>query len=73
MAIALYLQILSQALIGRQMCYLSIGEKEKAQADEKFLDMVNDVISKINTRSKTELEQKKEDCVDSARPVTIPP
>lgn len=66
MAIALYLQILGQALIGRQMCYLSIGEKEKAQADEKFLDMVNDVINKINMQSKTELEQKKEESAGSS-------
>lgn len=43
------------------MCYLSIGEKEKAKADEKLFDMVNDLITKINMQSKAELEEKKEE------------
>ena len=60
-AISLYLQMLSQALIARQMCYLSIGEKEKAQVDSEMNDMVQGVINKINMQSETKLKEKKEE------------
>lgn len=59
--IALHLQILSQALIARQMCYLSIGEKKKAQSDAELFDEVHNVINKIQMQSKNALEEKKDD------------
>ena len=61
LALALYLQILSQALIGRQMCYLSVGEKEKAAADAEMFDMTNNLITKINMQAKAEPEKKEEE------------
>ena len=59
--IELYLQIVMQALLSRQVAYLSIGEKDKAHADEEKVDTINTFISAINAQSnmKSTLERIK--------------
>ena len=59
--IALYLQLVNQTLISRQICYLSIGEREKAHEDEKMFNTINNLITKINMQSKAVAEKKKEE------------
>ncbi|MBQ6006473.1 MAG: hypothetical protein IJL14_09545 [Selenomonadaceae bacterium] len=66
--IGLYLQTVSQALTARQLAYLSIGEKEKAPADEEKVDTINTYISAINAQSdmkstldRIKAEEKKEE------------
>ena len=66
--IGLYLNIVSQALLGRKIAYLSIGEKEKARADEEKVDTINILIDGIkasehmkSTLERIKAEEKKEE------------
>ena len=62
--ISLYIQLVRQALIGRQVAYLSIGEKEKARADEEKLKTIDTLSASTNIQSTLErikAEEKKEE------------
>lgn len=63
--ISLYIQLIRQALIGRQVAYLSIGEKEKANADEEKFNTIDTLSESMNIQSTlnriTKAEEKKEE------------
>ena len=76
--ISLYLEIVNQALLGRQVAYLSIGDKEKAHADEEMFNTINTLISGINasehmksTLERIKAENKKEEGSSLAGCLTI--
>ena len=62
--IAMYLNVINSALLGRKIAYMSIGEEEKARADGEMIKHVSAIINDVNAKSTLERikeENKKDD------------